>query len=114
MAKGYKVVNKTREDGIYQSCFTFKSPVKYPIGESTKRPKWCGPLTVFETIEDAREFIWHYKHLGIGDNIFECSYAKSHATTIWNPEFRFPKCELPEGTMLADSVTLIKEEPLYE
>ena len=80
--------------------------VRYVIGETTRRPKGCGPLTAFDTLNNAKAFLRAYAlH---PSTIFMCRIRKSRATKLWVYSAS-RKRWLPKGTIFADTVTPIQQ-----
>lgn len=105
---GWKVIRKiTRQSctGNHRHMVTYK---KYGI---TGRPKHCGPLAVFKTMEAARRFvrtIWgHSKHSHNHIKIVKCLYKKSKDTSLWTDNLRCD-CDFPDGTAFADEVNCLE------
>lgn len=106
----------------YESAFHDGKDVPYEISKWTKRPKNCGALAVFDTIEHAIDFLSN-KLLSLRTHekvLFECKYKKSKCKRLYCerltlPEYtethikELPKDEIPKGTMFADKVKLIKK-----
>jgi hypothetical protein len=113
MKKGYKVVLKTR-DSRYFSCVmgSLYGGVEYKIGIKTKPQDECGPLCIFENLEDAIDFKDYYVK---NRALFECNYIPSNDTDIWSFRddcslySRKNVSNLPWKTKLASSITLLKE-----
>jgi hypothetical protein len=84
--------------------------VVYEIGKITvPSPNW-GPLAVFDTEQEAREFkdsIDFYNTF----RIFKCEYTKSKHKRLWVGYLpsRGKDSNFPPGTRFADSVTLLEE-----
>ena len=97
--KGYKVVYE--ELKRYFSVWTYHGEIEYKIGEKTVPLDKCGPLAVFDTYKNAKKFGY--------SNVFECEYELSKHKTMWNSRGHLLKSSFPKGTILADSVTLIKK-----
>jgi len=110
------------EDGTFRSWswIVDHKPVIYKIGSASKRHVGWGPLTAFKSLIHAKIFA---KEFGGEENcevVFKCSITKSHAKNIWfvdeNKETlvnssdgtSICKIELPEGTVLCDSITPIE------
>jgi hypothetical protein len=108
--KGYKVVVYNKYAG-YVSC---SSPLElmYKVGKETKRPAGGGPLAVFNDKKKAQEFM---RGMLLHTKLFHCTYTPSENTYgVWFSvvgcrDYVIPLAELPNGTVLADSVTLLEE-----
>jgi len=105
---GFKICRKFFKDD-YRSAFTDGNVVNYFLGEWIEKPKKCGPLAVFDTIEHVNQFLWY----GGGYNnqkIFKCKYIKSKETYLYTMRpFISSRFILPKGTCLADKVKLIEQ-----
>ena len=97
---GYKVVKK--RSLVSAIMMWTGNELQYKINEWIKPKKGCGPLCVFNTIEDAKNFKWS-DHI-----IYECLYEKSleHKVYIGNEVKTI--FDLPQGTVLATKVQLIR------
>ena len=109
--KGYKVVSKNE-----LCCIVVKKCVKYRFNEWVEPSKNCGPLCVFNTLEEARKFS---KSIISEYYIYECLYYPSNEWVVYYPSndhiYGFCKTslfQLPKGTVLANRVKLIKKEKL--
>ena len=110
----YKIVRYTRISGEYRSLIEESTAtVIYAVGMKTKPNLKCGPLTAFKTMKDLINFVGC--HGWEGYPIFEVELVKykGEKKALWNletfdglkREFR----ELPAGTILCSSITLIKK-----
>jgi len=111
--KGYKVV-RTFKTGKIISAYSDGHIVEYKIGEWVKRPDGCGPLAVFNTLENAKDFVFKGT-FGPTRKIFLCEYESSILNYLWcrytlqDKKMRREKHLLPIGTQLAERVMLIRE-----
>jgi len=104
---GIKVCRKNYL-GEFVSCFEDGKKVEYKIGKWTKRPKDCGSLAVFDTIEHATEFVgnkWGIRYY------FKCKYKPSK-DVMWRPNriktlIIYKKHDIPIGTKYANKVKLV-------
>ena len=98
---GYKVVKKRS----LISCVIVGKNIarQYKVNKWVKPVKGNGPLCVFNTIENARNFKWDLH------TIYECLYERSleRNAYIKNVE-RKHLLSLPQGTVLANKVKLIR------
>ena len=99
-----------KEDRHLESALNIGVIVRYNKKGWTHRPKDCGPLAVFKTVEDARQgFVFSVNDL----TIFKCEIKKSKDKTLWTLYMQWRDTmhpyDLPEGTMLADKVKLLEE-----
>lgn len=107
---GYKVVKSV--DGRFCSYTGMMKwvgshgCVEYILGKTSEPNPGDGPLCVFMTIEQARDFCDGC----LGVVILQVRYVPSKQTEVWDGVSRHLSLHaLPEGTVLADSVTPIKE-----
>ena len=106
---GYKVVENSHGElrsftaGILCPAGTH---VVYVPGQKARPNPGCGPLCVFGTEDDARSV-----RLASADQVWKCEYDPSNATGIWARDLEacvLSLSLLPQGTVLADSVTLLE------
>lgn len=115
---GYKVCLEF--NGYYLAAFPTINPyvdVYYSFDTYVAPKKGCGPLCVFDTLDNA---IMFSKKYCINYTIFECDYETSEERTIYRTE-SYPFSgeikvtqgptlkDLPVGTALASKVVLIKK-----
>jgi hypothetical protein len=114
---GWRVVHKV-EGGQYVSCWfhrveeagiapNAKAVVSVP-GEWAERPRDGGPLSVFDTLANAKSFVLENDRI-IGDlMVLPCRYVKSRDKRLWfklgNRMGMLVQEEFPEGTVLAERV----------
>jgi hypothetical protein len=97
---GYKVVG--RNFGSMTRDIR-RAGVKYRIKKWVSRRRGCGPLAVFGTLERAINFA----KINFDDYfIYKVKYTESKEHSLW--DFNHENCFLPEGTLLATSVMLLK------
>jgi len=113
---GYKLVKLSPDKNHLLSLiiYNWKACVKYVIGEEAFPAKGNGPLCVFTDLEYVKPYIDEYLSYTIVDRckIYKCSYIPSESTKLWyTGSFGFNEKVgfFPEGTVLADSVTLLEE-----
>jgi len=104
--EGYKVLKASNRSSIMS-----RKKVKYLKNRTAKRPKKCGPLTLFSSREDA-EYVFGFL---LNDNIallVKCEYLPSKCKTIWvekhKKAFRWALDELPLGTVLAEQIRCLE------
>ena len=106
MEIGYKVVCLV--EGEFRSFNNpeIKTSIIYSTGKWSKPKPKCGPSAVFSSLEDAKKFlsVFDFKNKGI---IFCSLYKPSVETILYAPFFITSKEQLPEGTVIADSVLLL-------
>jgi len=104
---GYKLVRQLQNK--YYSAIETIGMAEYKINEYTKPLFHCGPLAVFESLQDAIRF---NNALPRKCKIFECQYLESSASTLWRPIetcIGYDEASMPKGTKLADNVMLTEE-----
>jgi hypothetical protein len=119
MKEGYKVVRRKMnmytsscETAIerYFSCFASEhGRIEYFINIPVSKNPYCGPLSLFDNIKDAKLF--YLNHLLSHDlSVFSCAYEKSTDEGLWilNLEFA-PKSTLPNRTCFAEEITLLEK-----
>ncbi len=102
---GYKVLNSRR-----RSCMRFiqEGGVYYKKDKKVTPKEYCGPLCVFDTLQNAVSFKEFYSNY-YGQHIVKCNYVKSKITKIYvSSGFCTQLVQLPIGTILADSVTCLE------
>jgi len=110
---GYKAVSLL--EGEYRSLLSWLPPsasVRYTLGTLTRPNPNCGPLAVFQTLEQAQEFLTLIR-IPKDRAILAVRYLPSRRRTLWFPLYgtRAPRplTGTPYGTVLADVVL-----PLYK
>ena len=113
MKVGYKLVsfkgNKKWSFNLKVFDTIEKGCVEYIVGKPAIPKADCGPLALFDTVENARNFLASFNNRWIYDTgrIYQCQYKPSSETTLWYGDL---VCEafLPLGTILADEIILGK------
>jgi len=83
------------------------APQRYRLGKATRSPDGWGPMCVFGTLENARDFA--RCRLNIVE-IYECTIEPSQESSVYTLVGHcVPLYGLPTGTFLADAVTLTKQ-----
>ena len=102
--KGWKVMLSVSDELI--SIFSFAGVI-YRANEWAVRPTECGPLCVFESLQNAIEFVVINCRQDYGV-IYACGYEPSDETSVWDHQIGYPRTVqgLPPGTRLADRVKL--------
>jgi len=108
---GYKIVSIQNCFGTpYYASYSMYggSRVFYEVGKEAKPHPGCGPLAVFSTLELACSFSGARCYQAFGDlfAIWKCEYTPSKEISVWSHHSE--KWNLPEGTVLADSVILLE------
>ena len=103
---GYKAVLK---HSLRSFAIPARVSVKYEVNTWVSPCYGCGPLCVFDTLQDALHFVGKDDSI----SIYECIYEKSKQNKIYyisSGEFshKRPLVKLPKGTVLANKVKLVK------
>ena len=104
--KGVKVLYR-KSRTVYESCYApTPGTIQYPIRKWVGPQGRCGPLAVFDTLENARLFIkvYHVSRAGV----WECEYIPSNYQVLWVvgvENLIRPYC--PVGTQFADKVRIV-------
>ena len=106
---GQKIILSTKACGSKMVSFAIMSQsVDYKFDKWSKRPKGCGPLSVFFDENTAKRFA--RMNGGKACKVYECEYIQSNDVGFWkvgdNPDGRF--YGFPLGTNFADKVRLIR------
>jgi len=119
--KGYRVVSVTY-DGEYVSCTRGGRRITYPPCSTAKRPLLCGPLSVFTSVQAAREFakeldFFRWFLLPLCPIVMtpsrlvvvRCKYlqSKDSALWCWKDGRRVTTTDVPLGTDFADRVVTL-------
>lgn len=116
-------------DGELISATDCGELTKYALNSPTRPNRGCGPLALFETLEQAKNFVQQERNSGTSGQaaynyqIFKCVYTPSTYTALWpyrplKTEFIYygdPKTHLrviqryAPGAILADEVTLLEQ-----
>jgi hypothetical protein len=109
MAKGFKVVSSNLES----IAITGLGKVAYFVGKRATPNIGCGPLCVFNWLEDAIAFaevsLGAEKSSSNNPRIFSCQFEPSRHWYVWHNNRGIPVYELPLGTILADWIMLEQE-----
>lgn len=84
----------------------------YKKNKWVKPTKGCGPAAVFDSIENAKKFMYHFKWFGYP--IFEVEIKESKHKTLWIGDSttktrRLGTVSSPPGTVFAAAVKVIRE-----
>lgn len=112
--RGWKAVFKEKNG----HCFSIfmgnpDQRVEYIEGETAYRKEGFGPLTCFDTEEQAQELTWRLFECDRDEKteVLPCEFEESEDTSIWTPgpqgRSAIPRCNLSKGTQLADSITIL-------
>ena len=117
--KGYKVVSVLDSGlgSVFGSAYLnpiFRGFTTYEQYVWTHRKEGCGPLGVFNSLEDAQEFICRNTVcLYAPVKIFKVDYVISRSHRMWYSRSAVRFGHFPPGTVFANSVKLL-EEVSYE
>ena len=93
--------------------FTAPEAFIYELGKPTNRRSGYGPLALWPTLELARKSVHPARDKGF--RCFECTYIPSADTKLWVPKTSSnridPSQTPPKGTVLAESIMLLKAVP---
>ncbi len=123
---GWKVV-RIVTDRLYSAGAYGKDAVEYIVGKWVEPPPGCGPLALYLLQKDANlcpSYWWNYlDRTAPLIVLYLCEYQKSTKRSLWairNPlddhsyyvrrQHIYRRTDLPEGTVLADKIRLIKRE----
>lgn len=115
---GFKIVFRSRGQLLSQHCLGM-GVVEYGSGATSVPHPGCGPLCVYGDREAALEAIRIVRQSSSGYELWGCEYTPSTKKGIWiripgdeeDPEddiTGLPLKDLPDHTVLADSVTLTR------
>lgn len=109
MTTGYKVVSFNNLNEYFSVLSSTRT--KYKVGIPTIRSLRCGPLTLFDSLENAHRFVSPRHTTAFSMSIFECEYTQSTSKSLWIHHTRPDWVEemthnFPLGTLFADSITL--------
>jgi hypothetical protein len=100
--EGWKVIYAENRTSIVS-----RRMVKYPKNRVAKRPKNCGPLTLFDTEKHAREAFSYQLTNREWALCVRCEYLPSRCKTIWHQLGR-SSIKLPRGTILAEQIRCLE------
>lgn len=116
MAQGYKFVIRDHTGTLRSPVMSYDPEVVYRVNEAVTPGKGHGPLCVLDTIEHARRYAereYIYDPASPAFRLYLCEYEPSPEPRPWTYEdgkkLLFYGDTLPTGTVLASSVTLLKE-----
>jgi len=112
--KGFKICryNNRKE---YTSAFHSGKITKYKLNEWIERESDCGSLAVFDTLLHVKRFLGcEYPINNAPYHVFQCEYEESkvkkiYYTNRYGDKITLSLVQVPEGTIFADRVKLIKE-----
>ena len=104
--RGYKVVRNY--DGVRRSFTMRMHATTYFEYKYAFPRKGFGALAVFDTLENATDFLVLHTNYDSDAEIWEVDFIKSKGKYLRNRVQRLPLSELPEGTILASKVKLVR------
>lgn len=106
--EGFKLVRKN-QNKKFHSAYLYGYPIEYKINVFVYPTNGDGPLAVFDTFRNAKNFLGGLSKVPL--KIFKCKYTKSEENHLWfmNNKYKFTKKTLPIGTICADKVMLIEK-----
>jgi len=107
MSKAIKVLSLCYDRDRLTSAISQKQ-VEYIPNVFICRPLNCGPLAIFDSLENAKCFAPRSQF-----QFYICEYTPSKDNSLWFHDHIFERLEykvkdFPKGTLFADSVKLIK------
>jgi len=109
--KGYKICRWQSDTAEYISAFGLGINTIYKMNEWTKRIKDCGPLAVFDNMENIEFFMGRIVNFS-PYFVFECEYKESETKELYylnkGKKISYNNMNIPRGTKFADEVKLIK------
>lgn len=104
---GYKCVREWNGKW-YSVAVTRPAKVEYHLNMETVPNQYFGPLCVFKSLNAAELFLQNIMFNRKDKIILKVKYIPSSQKEVWDSVSRGDLRTLPEGTILADSVTPIK------
>lgn len=112
IAKGFKIVTNEL-DALFSAIVHLEiGSVEYKPNEWIHPNQGCGPLAVFNTMENLMKFVSFFYGLIEPSEIWECEYEPSEKKRMYmNDKYEryLTLGNAPEGTVLADKVKLTKK-----
>ncbi|MHA1425875.1 MAG: hypothetical protein ACTSQI_07790 [Candidatus Helarchaeota archaeon] len=124
---GYKVLRDL--NGELWSCILEKKGLCYPVGKVIVPRYGDGPITIFESLEAAHNFLGSLANYTNGCVIYQCKYklypkkwlqqfSKFLSSPLWRIEkvsrpnfppryYKYIRHDLPDGTQLARATKLL-------
>lgn len=113
--KGVKLVYKNGGK-LTSFCAPLYGAITYPIGKWVGPKAYCGPLSVFDTVDHALQFVrFYYGDDGRGPLsphyvLFNCLFVRSKYQYLWaGRAYKNSSLPFPSGTQFADSIKLLEE-----
>lgn len=111
---GVKLLYKTG-GRLTSFCAPMCGVITYPIQKWVGPKSFCGPLTVFDTIEHARMFLrFCFANTGKQPlrfaSLFHCEFVRSQYQSLWvGSSGKVYGVPFPTGTQFADKIQLLEE-----
>ena len=121
--KGYKIVriqSETEKLRSYVLSSANEGCIEYKQNCWVSQPLYCGPLAVFETLDDALRFAEDEKLRSVFSSeayaLWSCDYIPSQERMLWRPynplysrtrKVQYNNFPLPPGTRFAQRVRLL-------
>ena len=128
--KGYKIVSissMTEKLRSYALSGMDEGCIEYEQNSWVSQPLYCGPLTVFENLDDALQFAKDQKlRILFSSEVFalwSCDYIPSQERTLWMPcyppfsrarKVAYNSFILPHGTRFARRVRLLNNITIFK
>lgn len=101
---GYKIVDQN--DRSF-STGAWGAEVDYKRNMLVGPRAGCGPLAVFNTLENVKEFLDRFGWMPAMVRVYECTYVASEDTFLWKKNIPYNGFQdLPPGTRFASLVSL--------
>ena len=128
--KGYKLVSissRTEKLRSYALSGVDEGCIEYEQNSWVSQPLHCGPLTVFENLDDALQFAKDQKLRSVFSSeayaLWSCDYIPSQERTLWMPcyppfsrarKVAYNSFLLPRGTRFARRVRLLNNITIFK
>jgi len=128
--KGYKIVSissMTEKLRSYALSGMDEGCIEYEQNSWVSQPLHCGPLAVFEALDDALQFAKDQKlrslHTSGAFALWSCDYIPSQERTLWMPcyplfsrarKVAYNSFLLPRGTRFAQRVRLLNNITVFQ
>ena len=110
---GYKLTTDNCVTNKHESFYApYEGRVVYEVGKTTKPREGCGPLAAFDTKKQAMDCILNGNCISTF-KLWRCDYEPSKKCILFAPSYpsriTTHQKSLPNGTVLAESITLLEE-----
>jgi len=107
---GYKAV-RYKDNKYWSVLVDCKATVQYMVNEWATHTDGCGPLSLFANYDSAVFFLKYYMLSSKQYKLFKCQYIESKYIELWHSDLNatMQTKYLPEDTILASSIMLIKQ-----